>query len=59
MVYINDIMAVKNVLFISLATAFVVGFVYMIVLRVAGGPIIYLSILLLILSSAGGGYMLF
>lgn len=59
MVYVQDIMATKVVLAYSLATAFVVGFIYMIVLRIAGGPIIYLSILLLILSTAGGGYMLF
>lgn len=59
MVYVNDIIATKNVLLISLATAFLVGFVYMIVLRIAGGPIIYLSIVLLILSTAGGGFMLF
>ena len=59
MTYINDIIATKNVLLIALATAFLVGFVYMIVLRIAGGPIIYLSLLALILSSAGGGFMLF
>jgi len=59
MVYVQDIINTKEVLFYSLATAFVVGFIYMIVLRVAGGPIIYLSILMIILSCAGGGYMLF
>lgn len=59
MVYLNDILATKQVLFISLGTAFLVGFVYMIVLRFFGGPIIYLSLLALILSTAGGGYMIF
>jgi hypothetical protein len=59
MVYVNDIIATKDVLLIALGTAFVVGFIYMIVLRLAGGPIIYLSILAIILSSAGGGFMLF
>ena len=58
MVYMQDIMHCKDVLFIAFGTAFLVGFLYMIVLRVAGGPIIYLSILALILCTAAGGLML-
>lgn len=56
---ISDIMAVRNVLFIGIATSFVLGFVYMILLRLCGGPIVYLSILLLIAASGVGGYMLY
>jgi hypothetical protein len=37
----------------------VIGFIYMIVLRLCGGPIIYCSILALILGSAYGGFMLY
>ena len=58
MTYMQDIMHCKDVLFIAFGTAFLVGFLYMIVLRVAGGPIIYLSILALILLTAAGGLML-
>lgn len=46
-------------LFISLGTAFLIGFVYLLVLRCFGGPMIWISIVLLILGSAYGGYMLF
>jgi len=52
-------MATKTVLAYSLATAFVIGFVYMIVLRLFGGPIIYLSIVGLIASTGSGGWMLY
>lgn len=58
MTYMQDIMHTRQVLFITFVTAFFVGFVYMIVLRIAGGPIIYLSILALILCTAAGGLML-
>lgn len=57
MVYVEDIMQCKDLLLYSFGTAFIVGFCYMIVLRIAGGPIIYLSILALILSTAYGGYL--
>lgn len=57
MVYVEDIMVAKDVLVLSFGTAFIVGFCYMIVLRIAGGPIIYLSILAIILSTAYGGYL--
>jgi len=55
----SDIIACKEPLLASLGTAFLVGFLYMIVLRLCGGPIIYLSILAMILGSAYGGYMLY
>lgn len=35
------------------------GFVYMIVLRLCGGPIIYVSILGILLGTAYGGWMLY
>uniref|UniRef100_A0A7S3ISV9 Choline transporter-like protein n=1 Tax=Strombidium inclinatum TaxID=197538 RepID=A0A7S3ISV9_9SPIT len=57
--YISDIVACKDPLLISFGTAFLLGFIYMIVLRIAGGPIIYLSIVGLILGTAYGGYMLY
>lgn len=57
--YLADIMATKEPLAITLLTAFVIGFVYLILLRYLGGPIIYLSILGMILGSAGGGFMLY
>lgn len=57
--YISDIQATKDILLITLGTAFLVGFVYMIVLRLCGGPIVYMTLVGLIVGSAGGGYMLF
>jgi hypothetical protein len=56
--YLADIMAARTLLMYSLITAFFIGFVYMIVLRLCGGPIIYLSILGMILSTAYGAFML-
>lgn len=57
--YLGDIVAAKEVLLITLATAFLIGFVYLIVLRILGGPIIYISIVLILAGCAYGGYMLF
>lgn len=57
--YLGDIIAAREVLLITLATAFLLGFVYMLVLRLFGGPLIYLSILALFICSLGGGWMLF
>jgi len=57
--YVSDIISAKEVLLITLATGFVLGFVYMIVLRLFGGPMIYLSIFALLIGSICGGYMLF
>ena len=52
-------MSVKELLLYSLASGFLIGFVYMIVLRLCGGPIIYLSILLTIGSSGYGSFLLY
>ena len=57
--YVADISACKDVLLISLGSAFLIGFLYMIVLRLCGGPVIYLSLIGMIVGTAGGGYMLF
>jgi len=57
--YISDIISAKEVLLITLATGFLLGFVYMIVLRLFGGPMIYLSIFALLIGSVVGGFMLF
>jgi hypothetical protein len=43
----------------SLGTAFFIGFVFLLVLRCFGGPMIWASIILLILGTGYGGYMLF
>ena len=55
----TDIMNVKEVLYWSFLAAFIIGFVFMIVLRIVGGPIIYLSIIGIILGTAYGGYALY
>ena len=52
-------MATRYILLGGLGSAFLIGFLYMIVLRFIGGPIIYCSILGLILANAYGGYMLY
>lgn len=57
--YLGDIIAAKEVLLYTLLSAFLIGFVYLIVLRILGGPIIYISIVAIIGGMAYGGYMLF
>lgn len=57
--YLGDIIAAKEILLWSLLTAFLIGFVYLLVLRLLGGPIIYISIVLILGGCAYGGYMLF
>jgi hypothetical protein len=59
MAYLTDIIAVKELLLYSLASGFVIGFVYMIFLRLCGGPIIYITIVLTIVTSGYGAYMLY
>jgi hypothetical protein len=41
---------------ITLGTAFVLGFVYLILLRFIVGPVVWLSIFATILALGGGGY---
>jgi len=57
--YVGDIVAAREVLLYTLATAFLIGFVYLIVLRLLGGPIIYISIVAILGGCAYGGFMLF
>jgi predicted neutral ceramidase superfamily lipid hydrolase len=56
---IGDIKATTEPILICLAIAFFTGFIYLIVLRVAGGPIVYISLLAMILGTALGGYFLY
>lgn len=57
--YMSDIIACTEPLLFSLGTAFLIGFVYMIVLRLCGGPIIYCSILAMIGGTGYGAYMMY
>ena len=57
--YFSDIAATSGLLSWTLLTAFLIGFVYLIVLRLCGGPMVWISIVALILGNAYGGYMLF
>jgi len=57
--YFSDVIATQEPLLIAFGTAFLIGFVYMIVLRLCGGPIIYASILAMILGTAYGAYMMY
>jgi hypothetical protein len=59
MSYLADIIAVQDLLLYSLASGFLIGFVYMIFLRLCGGPIIYITILLTIVASGAGSFMLY
>lgn len=54
-----DIVAAQNILLGALGSAFLLGFIYMIVLRFLGKPLIFLSIIAIIGGSAYGGFMLF
>ena len=57
--YISDIAAAKEPLLWAILSAFLIGFVYMIVLRLCGGPIVYGSLLAMVLGTAYGGFMLY
>lgn len=57
--YFSDIMATTEVLQIGLILAFIIGFVYMFILRFFAGPIVYLSIVGIISGITYGGYMLY
>lgn len=52
-------MATREALAITLATAFFIGFIYLVILRFLGGPLIYATILAMIVGSAFGGWMLY
>ena len=57
--YLSDILAAREILQYTLGTAFLIGFIYLIVLRLLGGPIIYISILAILGGCGYGGYMLY
>lgn len=57
--YISDLQNAKIPILISVASAFLIGFVYLIVLRLCGGPIIYISLVAMNVGGAIGGYLLF
>ena len=57
--YISDIMATRDLLAWTILTAFLVGFIYLIVLKFLGGIIIWCTIVGIILGIIFGGYMLF
>lgn len=57
--YLADIVAAREVLYWALLTAFLIGFLYLVVLRLCGGPIVYATIVGLIIGTAYGGLMLF
>lgn len=57
--YISDIVAAREILYWTLLTGFLIGFIYLIFLRLFGGPIVYLSILAIILGTAYGGLMVY
>lgn len=57
--YIADVMAVRDLLAWTILSAFVIGFIYLILLRMIGSIIIYASIVAIILGTLAGGYMLF
>lgn len=57
--YINDTLAAWQVLCIGLGTAFLLGFVYMFLLRCVIGPIVWGSIFVTIAGMGYGGFMLY
>lgn len=59
MSYLADILAVQDLLLYSLGSGFLIGFFYMIFLRLCGGPIIYITIVLTIVASGFGSFMLY
>ena len=56
---LGDISACSEPILICLGVAFLLGFVYLIVLRILGGPIVYISLLAMIVGTAVGGYFLY
>lgn len=57
--YVNDTLACWQVLLIGLGSAFLLGFVYMILLRFVVGPIVWGSIFATIGCMGYGGFMLY
>lgn len=57
--YLSDIMATTEVLQVGLGLAFLIGFIYMFVLRLFAGPIVFFSLFGIIGGIAYGGWMLY
>lgn len=57
--YINDTLATWQVLLIGLATAFVIGFIFLFLLRWIVAPIVWGSIVLTVILMGYGGFMLY
>lgn len=51
-----DIITTWKIILACMGIAAILGFVYMIIIRLVGGPIIYISILVILLGLAGAGY---
>lgn len=57
--YVADIMAVRDLLAWTILSSFLIGFIYLIVLRFLGGIIIWCTIFGLIVATGLGGYLLY
>tara|TARA_B110000285_G_C15108587_1_gene609598 strand:- start:1271 stop:1930 length:660 start_codon:yes stop_codon:yes gene_type:complete len=57
--YVADVVSAREILAWTLLSGFFIGFVYMIFMRLFGGPLVYFSILGLILGTAYGGWMVY
>lgn len=57
--YVTDIMATRDLLAWAILSSFLIGFIYLLVLKFLGGIIIWSTIIGIILGTAFGGYMLF
>jgi hypothetical protein len=57
--YLTDIVHAREVLYWTLLSGFLIGFIYLIFLRLFGGPLVYISILAIILGTAYGGFMVY
>ena len=57
--YFSDIAATSDLLAYTIGTAFLIGFLYMVVLYFLGGFLIWISIVLIIGANLYGGYMLY
>ena len=56
---VADIMATRWILLGALGSAFLIGFLYMIVLRFFAKPIVYITLAAVVLGTAYGGWMLY
>jgi hypothetical protein len=57
--YVSDIFAVWYVLVISVGVAFILGFIYMILLRFCASLMIFVSLVGILLALGGGGAWLY